>query len=268
MMDKAPSGGPDGLDLTGQAAIVTGAGSASGIGFACALQLGALGASVMLAATSERVQDRRRELAERSVTVAAFEGDLTEPGVAEALVDQTISRFGALEILVNNAGMTSVSSREGAAGIETIGDEQWRSALERNLTTAFRVSRAAIRHMVDRGYGRIVNIASVSGPVAAYRGDVAYHAAKAGVVGLTRSIAIEHARSGVTSNAVAPGWIETESATADEIVFGNATPVGRPGRPEEVATIVAALCLPGSSYTTGQLITIDGGNTVAEEPRA
>jgi 3-oxoacyl-[acyl-carrier protein] reductase len=267
-MDKASSGPRDGFDLTGQAAIVTGAGSASGIGFACALQLGALGASVMLAATSERVQDRRQELADRAVTAAAFEGDLTEPGVAEALVDQTISQFGALEILVNNAGMTSISSPESAAGIETIGDEQWRSALERNLTTAFRVSRAAIRPMVDRGYGRIVNVASVSGPVAAYPGDVAYHAAKAGMVGLTRSIAIEHARSGVTANAVAPGWIETESATSDEVVFGNATPVGRPGRPEEVGTIVAALCLPGSSYMTGQLVTVDGGNTVAEERRA
>ena len=265
-MDKAPPAGRDGFDLAGQVAIVTGAGSGSGIGFACALQLGALGAGVMLAATSERIQDRRRELAERGVTVAAFEGDLTEPGVAEALVDQTIAQLGSLEILVNNAGMTSVSAPESAAGIETIGDEQWRSALERNLSTAFRMSRSAIRPMLDRGYGRIVNVASVSGPVAAYRGDVAYHAAKAGMVGLTRSIAIEHGRSGVTANAVAPGWIETESATEDEVAFGTATPVGRPGRPEEIGTIVAALCLPGSSYITGQLITIDGGNTIAEEP--
>jgi 3-oxoacyl-[acyl-carrier protein] reductase len=266
-MNRTTSDSKGGFDLAGHAAIVTGAGSGSGIGFACALQLGALGASVMLAATSERVEDRRRELVEQGAAAAAFEGDLTAPGVAEALVDQTISQFGSLEILVNNAGMTSVSSPDSPAAIETIADEQWESSIERNLSTAFRMSRAAIRPMIGRSYGRIVNMASVSGPVAAYRGDVAYHAAKAGVVGLTKSIAIEHGESGITANAVAPGWIETESSTPDELGFGNATPIGRPGRPQEIATIVAALCLPGSSYMTGQLVTVDGGNTIAEERR-
>jgi 3-oxoacyl-[acyl-carrier protein] reductase len=255
----------DGFDLTDQVAIVTGSGSASGIGFACARQLGALGAKAMLAATSERIRERCAELRGEGVEAASFEGDLTMASTADALVAATEAELGSLAILVNNAGMTSLLSPESPAGIETISDVQWRSALDRNLSSAFFVSRSAIRSMVRNSYGRIVNVASVSGPVAAYRGDVAYHAAKAGVLGLTRSVAIELARSGVTVNAVAPGWIATGSATDEEIRFGKATPVGRPGRPEEIATAVAALCLAGNSYLTGQLITVDGGNSIAEE---
>jgi 3-oxoacyl-[acyl-carrier protein] reductase len=256
----------DGFRLTDHVAIVTGGGSDSGIGFACARQLGALGAKVMLAATSERVRDRCAELRQEGVEAAPFVGDLTLATAADALVETAEAELGSLKILVNNAGMTSVQSPESPAGIEAISEEQWHSALDRNLSSAFLVSRSAIRSMVRRGYGRIVNVASVSGPVAAYRGDVAYHAAKAGMLGLTRSVAIELARSGVTVNAVAPGWIATGSATEEEIRFGEATPVGRPGRPEEIATAVAALCLPGSSYLTGQLITVDGGNSIDEEP--
>jgi 3-oxoacyl-[acyl-carrier protein] reductase len=107
----------------------------------------------------------------------------------------------------------------------------------------------------------------VSGPVAAYRGDIAYHAAKSGVVGLTRSVAIDLADRGVTANAVAPGWIATGSATDDEVAQGQMTPIGRSGTPEEVATAVTSLALRGSSYMTGQVIVVDGGNSIAEERR-
>ena len=256
---------PRGYDLTGQAAIVTGAGSRSGIGFAAAWQLAELGASVMLAATSERITQRSNELTAAGAEVEFFVGDLSEPATAASLVEQAVARFGSLEIVVNNAGMTSVTAPDEPAGIESLGDEDWKVAIDRNLSTAFFVSRAAIGPMLRSGYGRIVNVASVSGPVAAYPGDVGYHAAKAGMVGLTRSIAIEVADRGITANAVAPGWIATESASEDEIALGQATPIGRPGTAEEVATAIVGLTLPGSSYVTGQVIVVDGGNTIAEE---
>ena len=111
----------------------------------------------------------------------------------------------------------------------------------------------------------MVNIGSTSGTVGAYPGDAGYHAAKAGIAGLTKAAAIESGQHGITINTVAPGWIATGSATAHELLLGDATPVGRSGRPEEVATIVAALCLPSASYITGQTIVVDGGNSIAEE---
>jgi 3-oxoacyl-[acyl-carrier protein] reductase len=257
-----------GYDLTGHTAIVTGAGSEHGIGFAAARGLAALGAGVMVAATSERVLERAEQLRAGRHEVDAFMGDLTSSATAATLVERTLSRFGSLEVLVNNAGMTSVSSPTEVAGIGSLSDEAWRDGIERNLSTAFYVTRGAIKPMLAANYGRIVNVASVSGPVAAYAGDVAYHAAKAGMVGLTRAIAVDAARRGVTANAVAPGWIGTESATDEERAFGEATPVGRSGLPDEVASAIVGLCLPQSSYVTGQVIVVDGGNSIAEERTA
>jgi len=141
----------------------------------------------------------------------------------------------------------------------------WHASLERNLTTSFLMIRAVVKGMRAGGYGRIVNVASVSGPVAAYAGDVAYHAAKAGVVGLTRATAIETASAGITVNAVAPGWIDTASASDHERAMGAATPLGRSGTPEEVAHVIAFLAGDGASYVTGQLITVDGANSISEE---
>jgi 3-oxoacyl-[acyl-carrier protein] reductase len=263
------SAGPSpGYDLTGRAALVTGAGSGHGIGFAAAQRLADLGARVMLAATSERVLERAEQLRADGHEVDAFIGDLTSPATATTLVESTLSRFGSLEVLVNNAGMTSVASPTEVGGIGSISDEAWKDGIERNLSTAFYVTRAAIKSMLAANYGRIVNVASVSGPVAAYAGDVAYHAAKAGMVGLTRAIAVDVADRGVTANAVAPGWIATESATDEERAFGDATPVGRSGSPDEVASAIVGLCLPHSSYITGQVIVVDGGNSIAEERTA
>jgi len=219
----------------------------------------------MVAATSERIRERAEELRAEGREVDVFIGDLTTSDAAAALVERTMSRFGSLEMLINNAGMTSVTSPSEDGGIVSISDEAWKAGIDRNLSTAFFVTRAAIKPMLAANYGRIVNVTSVSGPVAAYAGDVAYHAAKAGMVGLTRAVAIEAASRGVTTNAVAPGWIATESATDEERAFGEATPVGRPGFPDEVASAIVSLCLPTSSYLTGQVLVVDGGNTIAEE---
>jgi 3-oxoacyl-[acyl-carrier protein] reductase len=119
--------------------------------------------------------------------------------------------------------------------------------------------------MRSAGYGRIVNVASTSGPVQAFVGDVGYHAAKAGMVGLTRAAALEVAAEGITVNAVAPGWIATGSQMAFEAAAGGLSPMGRSGSPEEVAAVVRFLVDPAASYVTGQLVVVDGGNSLPED---
>lgn len=257
--------GPVGYDLAGRVALVTGAGSPDGIGFAVARALGALGASVVVASTTERIGERVADLRIDGVSADAFRGDLTDPRAADGAAAAAAEAFGGLDILVNNAGMTAVSDSQSTSTLARMTDDQWRTAIDRNLTTAFNVTRAALGPMLAAGFGRIVNVASVSGPVSAYRGDAAYHAAKAGMVGLTRAAAIETAGQGITVNAVAPGWIATPSVSEHELAMGDATPVGRSGTPDEVAAAVTGLALPASAYTTGQVIVVDGGNTIMEE---
>jgi 3-oxoacyl-[acyl-carrier protein] reductase len=245
-------------------ALVTGAGSASGIGFACARRFVGAGIPVLVTSTTERVFDRVAELGGEGVA-AGHVADLTDEAQAERLVAAAIERFGSLNIVVNNAGMTSIAQPSTSARLIDSTLEEWRSSLDRDLTTAFLVTRASLPHLLEAGWGRIVNVASVTGPVMAMRDDAAYAAGKAGMVGMTRALALDTAARGITVNAVAPGWIDTGSSNEHERAMGRATPARRSGTADEVAAAVAFLAGDGAAYITGQTLVIDGGNSIMEE---
>jgi 3-oxoacyl-[acyl-carrier protein] reductase len=246
-------------------ALITGAGSAGGIGYSAAKQLGLGGARVVLTSTTDRIHTRVDELRNLGIEANGHVTRLDTEADVGRLFDDLRATGMMPSIVVNNAGMITVNDAQLNSGDILTSVDAWNRSLTTNLTTAFLVSRAAVPAMRDAGWGRIINVSSLTGPVMASRADVAYAAAKAGMVGLTRALAVDEAPHGITVNAVAPGWIATQSQLPTEAVAGRQVPVGRSGTPEEVASAIVWLASRGASYVTGQVIVIDGGNSISEE---
>ncbi|RJG12787.1 SDR family oxidoreductase [Pseudomonas cavernicola] len=248
----------------GQVALVSGAGSAEGIGFAIARRLAREGVRLLLTASSERIHQRAAELAEQGIEVRAAIADLTDEAQVAQLSAWAEAQWGRVDILVNNAGMAQVGSAEPFAEVAGMDLATWNLSLTRNLTSSFLLTRALLPSMQARGYGRIVNISSTTGTRGSNLGEAAYSAAKAGLVGLSMGLALEVAKQGITVNSIAPGWIATGSSSDEERHAAQYTPLGRAGRPEEIAAAVAFLASPEASYITGELLVVDGGNCLIE----
>ncbi len=249
----------------GRVALVTGAGSPTGIGFAAAGLLAREGARVAICSTTDRILERAAELRTWGNEAEGFVADLTSWDEAHEMVAAVLRRFGRIDLLVNNAGMVTVGMQEQESRpLVELDEAAWDLDIALNLKTAFNATRAVLAGMVDRGYGRIVMVSSVTGPVAANPGSSGYGAGKAGMDGLMRAIALETARHGVTCNSVQPGWIASGSQLPEEAVAGRNTPIGRSGTPEEVAAVIGFLASDEASYVTGQAIVVDGGNAIQE----
>lgn len=250
--------------VAGRVALVTGAGSAGGIGFACAKALLAGGAKVALTSTTDRIHERLKELDVDPKTVFAGVADLTDSTQVDHLVNEIEAALGPLDIAVNNAGMVQTGFDETSQLTQDISDAQWRRGIDINLTNVFLVTRRVLPGMLERKYGRIINMSSVTGPVVSNPKATIYSAAKAGILGMTRAQAIEVAADQITVNAIGPGWIETPSSSAEEIVAGKNCPAKRTGHPDEIASVAVFLASEEASYLTGQLIVVDGGNSIQE----
>src|SRR5918996_1712874 len=233
-------------------ALVTGAAGGIGAAIARALAADEWPVGVNYRSDSEGAERVAAEIEGAGGRAAVLSGDLRADDAADALFDSLEERFGPVLVLVNNAGVR-------ADGLSPqLGDEQWAQVIDTNLSAAFRTTRRALAPMLRARFGRIVNVASVVGP-RANAGQSNYAASKAGLIGFTKTVAVEVARRGITVNAVAPGFVETKLTQGVSNGIVDAIPARRVGTPEEVAACVRFLTSEEASYVTGTTLTVDGG---------
>ncbi len=247
------------IDLQGKVAIVTGA--SRGIGRATALELARSGAAVVVNYRSgaDAAQAVVGEIESAGGRAVALQADVAEAADVDRLLKAATDSFGSLEIVVNNAGITRDTL------LMRMKDDDWDAVVDTNLRGAYLLCKAAMRPMMKARWGRIVNITSVVG-LMGNAGQANYAAAKAGLIGFTKSIAREMATRGITANAIAPGFVETDMTTAlndtqRQAILG-AIPLGRLGQAQEVAQVVTFLASDAAAYITGQTIAVDGGMTM------
>ena len=245
------------MDLSNKVAIVTG--SARGIGRAIALKLAEVGADIVvndIAAAAEALESTANEIRALNRKALAVTADVSSSPDVARLIETAASTMGRIDILVNNAGVTRDQL------LMRMTDEDWDTVLNIDLKSAFLCTRAVLRHMMKQRWGRIISIASVVG-IMGNAGQANYAAAKAGVIGLTKSIAKEVGSRGITANAIAPGFIETRmTEQLDEKqrqALLQRIPLGSIGTPRDVAEAVAFLASEEAKYITGQVLGIDGG---------
>lgn len=237
-------------------ALVTG--GSRGIGRAIALELGSAGASVVVNyhQNADAADEVVKQIEANGGSATSFQADVGEFEQAGKLIQYAIEHFGDLQILVNNAGITRDTL------ILKMSESDWDEVQETNLKATFNCSKAAVRHMMRKRFGRIINITSIAGQMG-NAGQTNYSASKAGQIGFTKALAREVASRNITVNAVAPGFIETEiwSSVPGDAMDGLITmiPLGRVGQPEEVAKAVAFLASDNAEYITGHVLTVDGG---------
>jgi len=244
------------FDLSGKAALVTG--GSRGIGRAISLALAGQGASVAVnyASNAQAADEVVQQITDCGAKAIAVQGDVAQPADAKRLIDETIAAFGALHILVNNAGLTQDEL------LLRMSEEQWDRVMAVDLRGAYLCTKAALRPMIRQRWGRIINIASVAGLVG-NAGQANYAAAKAGLIGLTKSVAKEVASRNVTANAIAPGLVRTEMTAglteAQQQAVLVLVPLGRWATPEEIAPAAVFLASEESGYVTGSVLMVDGG---------
>ena len=244
------------MSLTGQVAVVTGA--SRGIGRAIALELARDGARLVVNynASPQAAEEVVAAIRAAGGEASAFQADVGDAAQAQSLIKHALDTFGDLHILVNNAGITRDTL------IMTMKEADWDDVLRTNLKSTFNCSKAAVRHMLRKRYGRIINITSISGQMG-NAGQSNYSASKAGQIGFTKALAREVAPRSITVNAVAAGYIDTEiwSGVPEEMQQAALAlvPLGRKGQPEEIAAAVAFLASERAGYITGHVLTVDGG---------
>jgi len=242
------------MDFTGKVALITGSGR--GIGKAIAQKLAEAGATVVINDVSDAAEATAQEIKTAGKPSLFIKANVSSSADVNPMIEKIVEAYGKLDILVNNAGI----SRDQITMRMT--DEEWDAVINVNLKSVFVCTRAALKYMMKQRYGRIVNISSISG-IVGNPGQVNYSAAKAGIIGLTRTVAKEMASRGINVNAVCPGFIETEmTQKIPEKVkegFSQRIPLGHFGSPRDIAEAVAFLASDEAGYITGQFLCVDGG---------